>query len=63
MTQFKDHDKKNLDDFLNDIDPWSDAYSEASFSFLGIKNDGIIELLQGQINLPNAPTLSEDKVV
>lgn len=39
--------------FQSAIEPWSSAYSDASFGFVGIKNGSVIELLQGQIILPN----------
>lgn len=63
MAIYSNYDSEKLQKFLNVIEPWSLAYKEASFGFVGIKNGSVIELLQGQITLPNAPSSLVNKVI
>ena len=54
MATVSEHQRKELQTFLDIIAPWKAAYADARFSFIGARKDGIIKVLQGQLLLGNA---------
>jgi len=51
MTTVSERHKKELQAFLNLVAPWKAAYADARFAFIGIKKDGVIKVVQGQLLL------------
>lgn len=58
-----EHDRISIDNFFDAIAPWDKAYKNASFSFIGLINEGHINLVQGQLVLSNSPPNKKQKLV
>lgn len=54
MAILEEYAQKNLKEFLRAIKPWSDAYKDATFGFVGVRKDEQIEILYGHLALPNS---------
>ncbi|MHB8348544.1 MAG: hypothetical protein ACYDHM_15630 [Acidiferrobacterales bacterium] len=55
MATVSEHQRKELQTFLDIIAPWKAAYGDARFAFIGARKDGVIKVLQGQLLLGNTP--------
>lgn len=54
MATLETHSHASLVNFLEAIRPWSVAYADATFGFIGVRNGDVIDLLQGHLLLPNS---------
>ncbi|APF88651.1 hypothetical protein HI806_01915 [Ralstonia solanacearum] len=57
MPEISSYDERRIQEFMGLIAPWSTAYKDATFSFLGVKNGDHISLAQGHVILPTGKQL------
>jgi hypothetical protein len=54
MAKLDEYAQNNLKEFLRVIQPWAEAYKDATFGFVGIRNGEWIDILYGHLALPNS---------
>lgn len=63
MATLDEYHLKNLEQFLESIRPWSEAYIDATFAFIGIRNGKAINILAGHLYLPHANLKIQTKII
>ena len=57
LNMIPDHAREHIERFFATIAPWEDAYAYAGLSYLAVRREGVLHLLQSRLFLNTAPSL------
>lgn len=63
MSNFSEYDQTKLNEFLAMIQPWDIAYENAIFSFIGLRKENSIDIIQGHLIFLNSAEYIAPKII